>query len=280
MISLFIPTKNRSCQLDLLLRSLELCPIFEPYVVYKIDESFKLGFDLLKTRFPNVKFIPEEESVVQSFHKFLSDLFYRDDLFALTTDDTVFFRNCGVTEDFVREQFADDNLWCFSLRLGENTVIQDYTIQSKQSFPSYLEEVEGFRKWFWKNGHPLENNYYPSGQDACIYRVSDYLELFKLKQFSSMRDIEGFLASQYRSFILREWMMSPKESCAVNIPANSMQEPFIANGFNSYSPEILEEKYVGGEVIDFEEIKKNNINGCHVPITYNYIKYNNFKNGV
>lgn len=268
MIPLFIPSKDRAAQLDLLLRSIEKnCPIFNPYIIYQSSsQEFEAGYQKL-----NVELIKEQLPLIEEFKAFLlANQQLGKKLFGIATDDCVIYRKFEHNAKFIEEQFEDEDLFCFSLRLGLNTTVQDYTTGRLQPELSYYEEVEDCIKWNFKGYHPHDNNGYSGGQDLCLYRTDDVLSYFYRYSFSSLRDLESKMATDLRGDILREWMMSPRLSCAVNIPANNMQEPFIANGFNSFEPAVLNEKFLNGERISLEAIEKVDVKGCHQPINYTF----------
>lgn len=277
MIPLFIPSKDRACQLELLLRSIEKnCYIFSPHLVFESSNSlYKAGYDKLweiETEFWYENY-NQVFPLIKEFENFLLKCIeIKEDIFGIATDDCVVFKKFNYDADFVKNQFKDEDLWCFSLRLGLNCTVQDYSTGRLQPELSYYEEVEDCIKWNFKSCNVHDNFGYCGGQDFCLYRVDDILSILNRHKFSSMRELEGRLSTEFRDGILREWMMSPKLSCAVNIPANNMQEPFIANGFNSYAPSILNEKFLNGEVIDLEKIENADVKGCHQPIRYEFIK--------
>lgn len=279
MIPLLIFSKDRACQLDLLIRSVyKHCPQLMPYVVWKAtDAEYKTGYEVLMDRYI-LSFFREETKIQSDLVDFLQNLSYNTgDLFALATDDTVFYRSLFFSDKEI-EDLLDNETFTVSLRMGLNNTIQNYQTCEKQVPINFYDEITTqlvhpkWIKWNWLSYPPHSNPGYPMGQDMHIYRKRDFLEQL-LFPIESMRQVESDMVND-RNRIEKEFMVSPYYSVAVNIPANNSQEPFIENEFNSYSLKELNDRFLGGQEIDLEEIEKTEVVGCHQPINYSFKEYN------
>lgn len=271
-IRLFIPSKDRACQLDALLQSLEdHCPgLFMPYIIWKAsNESYFAGYCKVLKKFEDVIAF-HEKNIHDDFMTFLKVCHCGrySDVFCMATDDCIFYRPCSIEPEDVN--FAmDDETFCFSFRLGLNTIVQDYSTGRLQPPLSYYDETYSkYIKWHWKSHNPTDNYGYCAGQDFCCYRATDLLQLLDFP-FNNLRHVESVLSTEKRIHIMKEWMASPRESCAVNIPCNNMQEPFISNpALYQVSPEDLNRRYLDGETIILSDVYNAKIVGCHqnIPI--------------
>ena len=276
MIPIFLPSKNRACQAQLFIESLKNCPIFHPYVLFKVtDDAFYRGYvKLMDWCVQNNQPITfkEEKNIEKDFRAFLD----KWPVFGIATDDTVLYRKHSLTENEVL-CLLDEETFCISLRMGLNNTIQNYQTGEKQEEIGTYDLVrikdnshlsETFVKWNWKAHGVQANPGYPMGQDFHIFRSQDFKEALNFS-FPNMRHVESEMVRN-RWNIKKEYMVAPKHSIAVNIPANNCQEPFITNGFNSHSTEELNERYLNGETIDLDKMDFSDIKGAHQPIKYEF----------
>lgn len=277
MIPILIFSKNRPMQLDLLLRSIKRnCPIFHPHIIYKAtSDKFDLGYDKLIEK----QYVPTTWKMETSIKEDLIDFLAKYKLFGIATDDCVFYRRLDIKEEEI-ERYLDNETFTVSLRMGLNNKIQNYQTGERQveiENPEYLNRepfeegkcVGQFIKWHWKSYPPHSNPGYPGGQDGHIFRSEDWLGLLGDLIFENMRQVESFMVN-HRFDIMKEYMVAPKNSVLVNIPANNMQEPFIDNKFDSFSAEELNERYLRGEIIQLNTIEHECIIGAHQAISYKF----------
>jgi len=268
----FLPSKDRACQLDLLMRSILRFQIpVDLNVVYQSsDSSYDDGYSVVKSEnWFYETWSQQQWSVIEEFTHFLKRQKEKGVIaVGIATDDCVFFRKPPAHNIFSLFKENDD-LFCFTYRQGLNTTIQDYKIQSLQTPLSYYNTCNGMIDWNWKIYPALENRGYAGGQDFCFYRIEDLEMSLELSHAKTMRDLESWMALN-RHVFLRETMMSPEHSCCVNIPANNMQEPRIENAFDSYSAEDLNKMFLNGYRITLERITRENIVGAHQPINYEF----------
>ena len=260
LVPLFIPSKDRGCQLHLLFRSIkENCNIFYPSVLAKIsNEEFQAGYDKAIQVISNR--LIQEEDIRKDFLHFLEHNKY----ICMSTDDTVVYRKLDTSYDEIDQLMQDEDIWCLSFRLGLNTIVQDYSTGRLQPKLEYYEEVGNWIKWPWRSYDENDNYGYVGGQDFVLYRCSDLLSYLKDYEFTTLRSVEAYISNKCRPRIKREYMASPKQSIAVNIPLNNMQVPYIDNpSQHQISPEQLNQKFLEGFEIDLEKIMQEEVKGCH-----------------
>ena len=121
MINGIVFSKDRACQLNLLLSSLEKNAknIFETKVIYTSSNlEFEEGYEKLINQYPEVKWIKEssnfKEDVLSSIQNTESDYT------CFFTDDDIVYRTLN-EDDLTSKLKEDKDAFCFSTRLGLNT---------------------------------------------------------------------------------------------------------------------------------------------------------------
>lgn len=272
MITAVIFSKNRACQLDLCLSSIiKNCNIFEIIrVVYTYDKEYQKGYDLLIGKYSNNKkivFVKEESSLVFSFLISLDKC--ETNYISFITDDTVFYQYTNQKNDIVSAM--DGDTFCFSLRLGLNTTLQDYKTGRYQRDLFYYEELQyDVIRWDYNNYNPFDNYGYPISLDGHIYRIDDVIFITSAIDISKLRDWEGKLCYEKR-YLYSNYtkMASFRHSKCVNIPSNAvLGDLYCSNKGLSISE--LESKYVSGNEIDIDKMDFTKVIGCHQEIDYRF----------
>jgi hypothetical protein len=156
---------------------------------------------------------------------------------------------------------ADEDVFCFSLRLGKNTNFC-YTMNTPNVFRDYTES-EGAISWDW-SVHYLDFGY-PLSIDGHIFKTKDILKLTKKVGFTNSNTFEDALQI-FESFPKNK-MASFPESVLVNTPNNIVN----TNGLTHKSDvKELNKNYLNGSVIDLESMDFSNIIGCHQEIEFKY----------
>lgn len=274
MIQLFIPSKDRACQLNLLLESIERnCPIFHITVLHTHSTyEFSQGYEKLRKKWKDVEWVFEtdlRDNYLEIIRKSKSELFCH------ICDDCVFYRKFTSSYDDIIDLF-DEKTICFSFRYGVNTKIQEYKTQRSQrkQLQNYLSEGD-LIKWKWVEYPPLENNSFIFGQDGHTFRTGQWLDILESVKFSSLASLESYLTMNQRHYMEFPFMISPKLSCVVSIPTNSVQGQVYHSKENHVSTEELNERFLKGETISLDEIMKNDIVGAHQDIPLKFKGENN-----
>ena len=255
MINLFIPSKNRASQLRFLLESIsENMPSFfnEIKILYKhTNEDFKKGYEKLKEEkiLPNIIW-QEETNFVQDFLKCLESC--EADFICGMVDDCVVYKRVSASNKIVEALLGDDEVFCFSFRLGLNTEIQNYLTRKNDRLTKYQENSIGV-KWDYSFYNSLSGYGYPISLDGHIYRSSELLELSKRLEFNSLREWEGNMVYSCKiDETTKKHMASFKQSILFSIPCNCVQKESMPSGeLYPYSEEELNKKYLNNEVISF-----------------------------
>lgn len=249
-ITTIIFSKNRACQLELLLRSLNM----PATVIYTYDQEFKSGYEKLICMYPRVRFVFETDFKAQVLEYAEK---YQGDYIMFLVDDNVmikpFEEQCPEFEEFKKNQ---DSI-CLSLRLA----------------PQY-QDAPAFKgtTWEWRG---LKHDWgYPMSLDAHIFRKQDIVPIMKKRAFAMPNDLEVLLR---RNPPDKPLMMCGTEPKVINIPANQVQTKYGPNRFKSMGVPVgdINEKFLHGFRISLEDIleKATYAKFCFLMINYTYEIY-------
>ena len=218
-------SKNRACQLELLLRSLSI----PSHVLYTYEPGFKAGYEKLIKMYPKVDFIKQTD-----FKRQLTEVVKHSDYILFLTDDDVmiapFSENCPEFREF------KDNRDVVSLSLG-------------------LSPKVAGKKWQWKD---YRGNYrlrmwgYPMSVDSCIFRAEDILPTIEANDITNPNQLETQLNLNIPNRPLMMCFTTPR---IVNNSVNQVQTNFPAHTYGITTHE-LEEKFLKGERLSLEDIKQ------------------------
>ena len=219
-------SKNRACQLELLLRSLSI----PASVLYTYDPEFKAGYKKLINMYPGVDFIRETEFKLQ-----LIKLIRKTDYILFLTDDDVMIAPVSVDSPEFREFVKSPDVVTLSLGLSS--------------------QVTG-KKWRWKD---YRGNYrlrmwgYPMSVDSCIFRKEDIIgTISKSADISNPNYLETALNLNIPA---RPYMMCFSTPKIINNSVNQVQDDFPAHTLGLSTHE-LEERFLKGERLSLEDIKE------------------------
>lgn len=262
MIQNIIFSRNRAQQLRNLLISIQKnCPnIFNINVLYDYSTpEYEMGYNRLKSEniLPNINWIKQTDFKLQVLNLLQTNSTYS----CFGTDDGIFYHSFD--ESIVSKTLQEDQgVFCFSLRLGKN-VSKCYT-QNCDNVLIPLEEYDNLIKWDWTK-HYCDFSY-PLSVDFHVFRSKEIIKLTKQVVFKNPNEYEGGL--QMFEDYPRFKMASFHHSVLVNSPTNVVQNVFQNRHGEQFgiSAKELNEKYLNGEVIDYDALSFENIVGCHQEI--------------
>ena len=263
MISLLIWSKDRACQLDLLLRSLPPNLFFNVCTLYKAtSKEYQSGYDKLMDLYPEYFFINEEktggfESQTRFSIQTLADV---NGYICLSTDDTVFYKSPTMTAQEIESVFEPDVV-TFSFRYGFNTILQNCHTGERQPALNIYEEKRSYIRWNFDDYHPLSNYGYPFGLDMHVYDADMLSQLVNTFEFKNTNQLETNLF-HLRNVVPRI-ICSEKQSSAVNVPCNCMSGVTIAGQEYPFSIESLNKLFLEGNRISLNSFANKSVVGCH-----------------
>jgi hypothetical protein len=264
--SWLIFSRDRACQLDLLLRSIEehaLHLFQEVTVLYRAsDAAFHAGYEKLIESGEAAWLVDhwKQEDAPDMFEMhtrvWLGDK-PPGDRIGFLVDDDVFF---APAPDIAQENIP------YSLRLGLNTTFQHPT-GLDQAPPPNVHIANGRIYWNWQGAQGDFG--YPLSLDGHIYRRSTVSGLLDFS-FGSPTQLEAGLASRAGHF----WptlYTAAEHSCLVSVPANRVTEgssnPVMADG-----PSVAElnVRWLAGERIALSPFNTATITAAHQEVKYLY----------
>jgi hypothetical protein len=253
-------SRDRACQLDLLLTSLEVnAPdLFDVTVIWMARlENYRRSYEICRKEHPDARFLHEDGLTYQV----RSTVARERGLVTFFTDDDVLYRPVG---NWAIETLGLEENWiCFSLRLGSNT---DYCYPLDRS-----QRVPDLMPWKWEEA---DGDFgYPMSLDGHIFRASDLDMFLGGRHFGSPNFLEEMLMASALQGVVhgtpfrekRPLMMAYPESRLVGIPANRVQtkNPNRHGERHPYLIQDLNDRYLKGERIDLDALDFSDIRGAH-----------------
>lgn len=223
--------------------------------------EFDEGYRLVQEKFSEVKFYNEYDFCGQ-INSLVSTSPHN--AVGFFTDDCVMFRKPTITPREVNELLSL-NIFCFSLRLGVNTVIQDYLTGSLQPKLNFSTLPWKAICWRWKNYSVGCNYGYMFSWDGHFYKKDSLQKYLQGKTFEGPRALEHQVNTDYRLRQEQSGVISAcMESSVFVNTVNCVQENGPAAGTKySYSVEDLNAKLLGGEVISLASFSSLDIRSSH-----------------
>lgn len=298
MINVIIVSKNRASQLRLLLESIKLNAegfFNEIKIIYtSSNDDYAKGYEkLISEKILDNTVWEKETDFVQNFLDAFE--FCETEYICGIVDDCVFHKRLPLDYRQVCRLMQDQETFCFSLRLGLNTYIQNFATQTCDPLwvsspfpqPKFREAVDtpfdyeesiSCIKWNWMIRSFSSNFGYPISLDGHIYRAKDMSALssyFKnAKQgIDNLRHWESQLANNIRGLTNQVSMMSFRQSCLISAANNCVQDPpMVAGTFYPTSEKELNDKYLNNKVLDLKGLEPQfqNINSAHTEFDFRF----------
>ena len=171
-------------------------------------------------------------------------------------DDCIFYKRVPLSSGQVCSIIdSDDNIFCFSLRLGLNTYIQNHITQT------YMP--------LWTIENPLPPSRNLSSEDMLLRR--GYAESPSCLAWNWSE--RNWTSNYGYPISLDGHMASFKQSCVVCSANNCVQDPPMVSGaIHPFSEQKLNDMYLNDGVIDIEqmEIEFQNINSAHTEFSFRF----------
>jgi len=269
-INSIIFSNDRPAQLNLLLESVlkNAVDIFDINVIInQSNDEFKKSYDniISKEKFSRVNFTYKNDDLKTQVLNIISE---GKDYFSFFLDDNIIYRQINF-EDIINQIDSDDDVACFSLRLGKN-VKKCYTLGGVENLMHDIQEVGGFLKWDWTL-HYLDFGY-PLSTEGHVFRKKDILKLVKKSKFSNNEELEMSLFD-FSEIFPRKKMVSYSESSLVGVPIARVQESLdneMVMALKESKARVvrleMNNKFLSGNFINLENIDFSDINGCHQEI--------------
>jgi len=243
MTNITIFSKDRSCQLDLLLRS-TIDNFNVPYnatIIYTYSSSFyKEGYDILIKEYPNFKFVKETNFKVDVINSLKGNFKYWSPI----CDDYVVQRRLDHTKEF---DVFDTNTKILALnyRMGPNLKVI-YEGDPAEPVPKIVDGV-----WNWKKAVGRDWKY-PMAVTGQFYRMVDIIDYLPRLDFDCPNWLEGQMMKH--KFNHKSLMICFPESKVVELVVNRVQNVALKNRFGNVSIEHLNKMWLDGMHIRKESV--------------------------
>ena len=265
-ISSILFTKDNAAQLKVFLDSVEKNAknIFDLNIIISYtNDEYKKGYEkiICDNKYNGIKFIYSKSDYKKDVIEIIKN---SNDYFTFFLDDDVIYDKINII-DIINSIQEDDDVVCFSLRLGKNTT-KCYTLGVDNVIHD-VKEHGGFIKWDWKL-HYLDFGY-PFSVNGHVFRKKDIYKIIKKINFNSVEELEVGLFD-FSEMFPRNIMISYKKSKLVNIPISRVQQSIedemvltIKENQCKAIRKKINEIFLLGEFINLENINFSNIEGCH-----------------
>lgn len=265
-INAIVFSSDRAAQLKIFLDSVyKNAPgVFDLSVIYSYTNSeHQSGYSkiLEDYKYADVNFLSQEVEFKEQVVEIIKG---SGELFSFFLDDDIIYREIKLA-DISAQIESDDDIVCFSLRLGENTT-NCYTLGTNNVLHDIQFDGE-LMKWDWSL-HYLDFGY-PFAMDGHIFRKSDILKLVKKSKFVDVEELEMALFD-FAEMFPRNKMVSYRQSALVGVPIGrvqqSIEEELSAQLKNAQARIIrgkMNEKFLENTFINLESIDFSDIIGCH-----------------
>lgn len=284
MTPIFIPSYNRPAQLRLLLDSFNrnMEREYDLHIYYKADREYQSGYTKLFNdahfNFPDLKIHwHEENNIFKQFYDFI--LNNSGNVVGFFMDDCIVYRPFLVGPTVTTQDLAD--VWCVSLRLGLNTVLHDYLGKSEMKAIEPDSEHGEFIKYDYTKYSPLENYGFCFSWDGCFYLANDLIRFFNCSNFYDdvsnknsilFQRVENYSQNRRDRLSLKPEFLIPKESRVCCLNTSTTHAGSAGGRVYNYSLKEMNDRYLAGEVIDFDKLDFSNVRSCHIEIPMEWKK--------
>lgn len=259
-------SKNRACQLNLLLDSMvkNAGLFFDRVVVlYKSDEEYLPSYEKVKTKYSGITFTQESDfrkDLINSINEFYEAT-------SFIVDDAVIYQPIMARKTDVIKKLSEDSI-CFSLRLGLNCEYShpaniNYSIKEYEMIGEYIS---------FDYTKQIGDFAYPLSTDGHIFKTDLIKNLLSQISFNNPNTLEANLQMFLANNSIPKKMHAFTHSKLVSIPVNLVNETFKnRHGLEfGISEKELNNKFMNGESIDLVNLDFTGINGPHKEIKYTF----------
>lgn len=271
-MNILIFSKNRSMQLEALLRSMKKnLSEFDSSnisVIWKADKGYASGYTKVKNLYPSVNFIMEKSGEFKQQTLECMSESNTEILTMFLVDDIIFKLPFSfMDKPFTDMQYLSNHKYlCVSLRL-DPSITHCYATNKSQQPPSTLPV------WNWKE-HQGDWGY-PMSLDGNVYMTSFIKKIVRSLEFSNPNDLEAKLDNFARtnSQIMHYAMLCYDRSKLLNVPANRVQHVYQNRSEESFDTKTLNDLFCKeNKVIDIRDFAGINNRSCHHPMTYTFVE--------
>ena len=257
MINAIVFSKDRACQLELLVRSmvggwnvhgkhgLEFTVIYDTS-----NERYEKSYEKLMHEFCGKNYYFSlcrdvgkfKERTIEAIHNYIDGS--HDKYTVFFVDDDVFKLPFSTDSHMFHTFQMQTDIACLSLRMSPR-MTYSYTQNKNVIVPPIENGI-----WDWTK--TKESNWsYPMSLDGHIFRTTDILPLIERLDYNNPNELEGQLAQH--PLLHRPKMICFDEPIIMSLPVNRVQEA-SKNRCGNISAEFLNEQFLAGKRIKLQPI--------------------------
>lgn len=256
MIDCMIFTKDRACQLELLLRSIqEKMPSLKhiTIIVKATTPAYNAGYQKIFDKYPFYNWV-RETNLINNIKSTIS--MFRQPYCVTFVDDEVLVNN-NAPVPALQLLESNKDIHCISLRMHpeiEYTYTSNTQSPPPATFVKYKRDDDTVYKgleiftWDWRKHSNSTDWGYPSCINSHIYRTDMFKQLTLQPQYANVNQLEGVINNQRERF-------APKMACysrpsSINIANNLIQDGTNRHGTKpEFTPDNLNKKLLEGFII-------------------------------
>jgi hypothetical protein len=266
-----IYSKDRPCQLDLLLKSIDLK--FKNknnvFVLYDwSDLEYKKSYDLIsKKEYDfNLNFIPQTRETFYNVLKTTVEKINTEFICPLCDDD-VFIRETDISNI---SKHVNDNIIGIHLRFSKDLTISYHTGRI-YDHPNWEEIEKPYIKWNWTSYPIIDRWGYPYQAGGLIYKTDFFLHMICNSSFYLPNSLETAMMEKRHQWSKSE-ILGFEKSPIVNVSINRVQNDVNNRGGRdiNYSPKQLNDIFLSGKTIDYSKLNnyENNCEFIEIPLEF------------
>lgn len=269
MIDVIIFSRDRACQVDLLLRSIKDFDYkFNTItLLYNTsDDKQNEGFELLKQYHPEGIIYKKENSFHNDFLNTVNDC--KEDYILCMCDDDVFIRKNNL-ETILSRYREDPLVHAASLKLGKN-INYCYTHDIPDNFDDFITDIDQVIKWNWLRLNRRSEWGFAFCINGVIYNRNYFKELLYNKFYKAPNSLES--AVNHNNRFTKPYMLAFSQSTSLNIPINLVNTEYDNKAGSTFnlSAEYLNEQFLSGKIVSTKNIYGINNNAPHTEIQYEF----------
>lgn len=249
---------NRPLQLYALLESVHkyIYSINQMYVLYRTtDQAYDKAYKEIQADFPRVKFVKQGRCPRSDFKPLLLQCFYetRAEYILFSVDDDMVKDAVDLNECIhAMENYGG---YAFYLRLGTN-ITRQYGTNGAISIGSYTEVQKDILKFRFQDGQG--DWHYPNTLDMALYKKSTIEHGMCTLPYTTPNTLESLWSGMAD---MSQYGLCFRMSKKFVLPLNIVQQDWWVPNENSYSAEVLFQKWQDGLKMDISQFDRIN-NDC------------------
>lgn len=268
---LIVFSYNRPMQLYALLESTEkhVKGFRKIGVLYRADEEYDGGYEIVKKRFPQVHYQKQPKvNPKKQFKPMVMQMLFGKfgkgaDYVVFAVDDIIVTDDIDITKDI--DAMIETGAYGVYYRLGKNINSCYMTGLYNHSKPNWIDLSNDLYSWQFKNEEGDWN--YPNSVDFTLFRKKDIKKDFEELSFTYPSDLEGHWS---RKAPLHRLGLCHGHTKQINIPMNLVTD--FKNVFeNSYTAKELNTLFLKGLKIDIAKLHQHPNSSPHVGIKPEFV---------